>query len=127
MNAHPNYLRVFLTFLSNSLVRDMTFRSNFVIETVTSLCWMGMNLAFYVLVFRYTPMIGADTGWGKYEFFVFLSTSLFINSIVQTFFMPNADEFGELIRTGNLDFALLKPIDTQFLVSLRKVVWSSLA
>jgi ABC-2 type transport system permease protein len=45
---------------------------------------------------------------------------------VQAFFMPNAEEFSELIRTGNLDFALLKPIDTQFLVSFRKVDWASL-
>jgi ABC-2 type transport system permease protein len=50
-----------------------------------------------------------------------------INNIVQVFFMPNAEEFSELIRTGNLDFALLKPIDTQFLVSLQKADWSSLA
>ena len=27
----------------------------------------------------------------------------------------------ELIRTGNLDFALLKPIDTQFLISCEKM------
>jgi ABC-2 type transport system permease protein len=33
----------------------------------------------------------------------------------------------ELIRTGGLDFALLKPIDTQFLISLRKMEWSSLS
>ena len=52
---------------------------------------------------------------------------MFINSIVQMFFMTNADEFSELIRTGGLDFALLKPIDTQFLVSLRKIEWASLA
>ena len=41
--------------------------------------------------------------------------------------MPNAEEFSELIRTGGLDFALLKPIDTQFLISFRKVDWSSLS
>ncbi len=41
--------------------------------------------------------------------------------------MPNSEEFSELIRTGGLDFALLKPIDTQFLISFRKVSWSSLA
>ena len=40
--------------------------------------------------------------------------------------MTNADEFGEQIRTGSLDFALLKPIDTQFLVSLNRIQWSSL-
>ena len=38
-----------------------------------------------------------------------------------------SEEFSELIRTGGLDFALLKPIDTQFLISLQKVEWSSLS
>ena len=86
-----------------------------------------MNLGFYLIIFQNTPMIGADTGWGKYPFFVFLATTLFINSLVQAFFMPNAEEFSEQVRTGGLDFALLKPIDTQFLISLAKVDWSSLS
>ena len=43
-----------------------------------------MNLAFYVLIFQYTPMIGRGTGWGKYEFFLFFATGLLINSLVQT-------------------------------------------
>jgi ABC-2 type transport system permease protein len=124
---HPQYFRVLLTFARNSLVRDMTFRMNFLLESVASLSWMAANLGFYVLIFSHTNYIGRDTGWGKYEFFVFLATTLIINSLVQTFFMPNAHEFSELIRTGNLDFALLKPIDTQFLVSLHKVSWSSLS
>jgi ABC-2 type transport system permease protein len=51
---------------------------------------------------------------------------MLVNSVVETFFMPNAEEFSELIRTGGLDFALLKPVDTQFLISLRKMEWSSL-
>jgi ABC-2 type transport system permease protein len=107
-------------------MRDMSFRSNFLIDCVSSLTWMLMNLGFYLLIFEYTDSIGAGTGWYKYEYFVFLSTKLFVNSLVQTFFMPNANEFSELIRTGNLDFALLKPIDTQFLISLSRVEWSSL-
>lgn len=120
------YWKVFLTFARNSLVRDMTFRANFVIDAISSISWVVMNLGFYVLIFRYTPMLGKDSGWGKYEFFLFLATGLLINSLVQAFFMTNADEFGELIRTGRLDFALLKPMDTQFLVSLQRVEWSSL-
>lgn len=121
------YLRVFAEFARNSLVRDMTFRANFLIDCVSSLSWVLMNLGFYVLIFQYTAEIGANTGWHQYEFFVFLATTLFVNSLVQTFFMPNANEFGELIRTGGLDFALLKPIDTQFLISFEKIEWSSLA
>ena len=127
MTPRPSYWNVFRTFARNSLVRDMTFRSNFIIETVSSMSWMLMNLGFYELIFRYTPMIGSGTGWGKYQFFIFIATTMNINSVVQAFFMPNAEEFSELIRTGNLDFALLKPIDTQFLVSLQKVHWSSLS
>ena len=126
MRDRPSYFRVLLTFARNSLVRDMIFRANFLIETVSSISWALMNLGFYVLIFEYTPMIGAGTGWGKYEFFLFLSTGHFVNSLVQAFFMTNADEFSELIRTGRLDFALLKPIDTQFIISLERVEWASL-
>jgi ABC-2 type transport system permease protein len=122
------YAGVFGTFAHNSLVREMSFRANFIIEIISALSWMSMYLGFYILIFEFTPSIGAGAdAWGKYEFFIFLGTTLFINSIVEAFFMPNTEELSELIRTGGLDFALLKPIDTQFLVSLQRVDWSSLA
>jgi ABC-2 type transport system permease protein len=123
----PAYWKVFLTFICNSLMRDMSFRSNFLIESIASTSWVFMNVGFYLLIFQFTRQIGPDGGWGKYEFFVFLATTMFVNSIVQAFFMPNAQEFSELIRTGGLDFALLKPIDTQFVVSLQRVEWSTLS
>lgn len=127
MNERPSYGSVFYMFLRNSMVRDLSFRSNFWIECVSSLSWVIMNLGFYLLIFTYAKSIGPNTGWGKWEFFVFLSTTLLVNSLVQMFFMPNIQEFSELIRTGKLDFALLKPIDTQFLVSFEKVNWPSTA
>jgi ABC-2 type transport system permease protein len=127
MSDRPDYLRVFAVFARNSLVRDMTFRANFLIDAFTSMAWMGMQLGFYLLVFQVTPEIGRGTGWGEKEFFVFIATTILVNSLVQTFFMPNLSEFSEMIRTGGLDFALLKPIDAQFLISLQKIEWSSLA
>jgi ABC-2 type transport system permease protein len=126
-NTSPNYFGVFLTFARNSLIRDMTFRSNFILDCVSSLSWLLMNLGFYLVVFSHVSSIGVDTGWRSDEFYVFLATTWIINSVVQAFLMPNAQEFSELIRTGGLDFALLKPIDTQFLISFRKVEWSSLS
>lgn len=130
MNPHPSYLGVFLTFARNSLIRDMTFRTNFVIEVISSMSWMLMNLGFYTILYgELHRSQGAEStiaGWGRYEFFVFIATSMFINSLVQTFFMPNAQELSELVRTGGLDYALVKPIDLQFLVSLQRVNWSSL-
>ena len=86
-----------------------------------------MNWGLFKIIYQYTPAIGPDTGWRENEFFIFLGTIWIINSLVQTFVMVNAQDFSELIRTGNLDFALLKPIDTQFLISFPRINWSQLA
>ena len=85
--SSPNYSRVFLTFARNSLIRDMTFRSNFVLDCISSLSWLLMNLGFYLIVFYHVTSIGVDTGWGRNEFFVFLATTWLINSIIQALFM----------------------------------------
>ena len=105
----------------------MTFRANFILECVTSLGWMSMNLAFYLLVFTFTPEIGKGTGWSKEPFFAFVATGLIINSIVQAFFMPSAEELTEMVRTGGLDAVLVQPLDAQFLLSLHRVDFSALA
>ncbi|MEC9095994.1 MAG: ABC-2 family transporter protein, partial [Planctomycetota bacterium] len=123
----PSYFKVFLTFARNSLVRDMSFRANFILQCISTISWTVMNIGFYLIVFQYTDSIGKETGWGRNEFFVFLATTWIINSLVQTFFMPNAQQFSELIRSGNLDFALLKPIDTQFVISFPRVDWAALS
>ncbi|HMO14746.1 MAG TPA: ABC-2 family transporter protein [Pirellulaceae bacterium] len=120
------YFTILWTFARNSLVRDLSFRTNFILEAISSLAWTLMNLAFFKIIFLNASSIGRGTGWGEYEFYIFLGTVWIINSIVQTVFMPNAQEFSELIRTGHLDFALLKPINTQFLISFPKFNWSSL-
>jgi ABC-2 type transport system permease protein len=119
----PRYFRVLRTFARNSLVRAMMFRTNFILECVTSLSWAIMNLAVYVLIYQFTNSIN---DWSKYQYFVFLATMQLINSLVEACIMPNAEELSELVRMGDLDFALLKPIDTQFLVSMAKFDWSAL-
>jgi ABC-2 type transport system permease protein len=121
------YLRIWFEFARNSLVRELGFRANFILDVVSAMGWTAMNLGFYKIVFHHVQSIGSTTGWGEHEFYIFLGTTWIINSLVQAFFMSNAEEFSELIRTGGLDFAMLKPIDTQFLISFRKVSWSSLS
>ena len=94
----PNYWKVFLTFARNSLVRDMTFRTNFLLQCVSSLGWTAMNVGFYLIIFQHTDSIGQESGWDREKFFLFIATTWFINSLVQAFFMPNAQEFSELSR-----------------------------
>ncbi len=126
-DGHPSYLQVFATFARNSLVRDMTFRGNFLIECITSVAWTTIQLLFYILIYRFTDEMGRDTDWHKYPFFVFLSTAMFVNGLMQMFIMQNMQQFSELVRTGKLDFAMTKPINTQFLISFSQMKWSSLS
>ncbi len=114
----PNYWRVWVTFFRNSLVREMTFRSNFIITLLTRAFWFVAQLTLFEIIYRNVSSI---QDWSREEYFTFMATGMLINAIVETFFMPNCANFSELIRTGNLDFALLKPIDTQFLVSFEKM------
>jgi len=120
-------LAILGTFARACLVRDMTFRANFLLECLTSLGWMSMNLAFYLLVFTFTPEIGRGTGWTREPFFAFVATGLVINSIVQALFMPSAEELTEMVRTGGLDTVLVKPLDAQFLLSMHRFDYSALA
>ena len=44
-----------------------------------------------------------------------------MNGITNTWFNPNLTEIVKHIREGTLDFVLLKPIDSQFFISLKKI------
>ncbi|MCE2783751.1 MAG: hypothetical protein LW699_02590, partial [Pirellula sp.] len=59
------HAQLLLAFARNSLVRDMTFRGNFIVDCISSLAWLTMNLGFYLLIFFHVRSIGASTGWGR--------------------------------------------------------------
>lgn len=117
-SSHAHYGRVWTTFFRNALVREMTFRGNFVITVVTRAFWFVAQLTLFEIIYRNVQSIN---DWSRAEYFAFMATGMLINAVVEAFFMPNCANFSELIRTGNLDFALLKPIDTQFLISFEKM------
>ncbi len=120
----PHYFRVLRIFARNSLVREMQFRGNFLITITSHALWFAAQLILFDLIYRNVDSIN---GWSRFEFFAFMATGMIINKLIESIFMPNCANFSELIRTGNLDFALLKPIDTQFLISFEKLDLARLA
>lgn len=120
----PNYLRVWLTFLKVSLSREMIFRMNFLIEVVTTCFWIAAQLLLFQIIFGHVTKI---RDWTQAEYYGFMATGMLINAFVEMLFMPNCANLSEQIRTGNLDFALVKPIDPQFLVSFQTIDVSLLA
>ncbi len=114
----PHYGRVWLTFFRNALIREAMFRANLLITVATRSVWFVLQLVLFLIIYSNVRTI---SDWTREEYFAFMATAMLINSLVETFFMPNCANFSELIRTGNLDFVLLKPIDPQFLVSFEKM------
>ena len=120
----PRYWRVWLMFLKVSLSREMIFRLNFLIEVVTTCFWIAAQLLLFQIIFGHVKHI---RDWSQPEYYGFMATGMLINAFVEMLFMPNCANLSEQIRTGNLDFALVKPIDTQFFVSFQTVDMSLLA
>ncbi|MEZ6058272.1 MAG: ABC-2 family transporter protein [Planctomycetaceae bacterium] len=114
----PDYWTVWKTFFRNSLIREMTFRGDLIITILTRTFWFAAQVVLFDVIYQHVASI---KDWNREEYLAFMATGMLINSFVEAFFMPNISNFSELIRTGDLDFALLKPIDTQFLISFQKV------
>jgi len=92
MSQLKRYLRVLMVFARNSLIRSMTFRTNFIMECISNLAWVVLNLAFYVLLLATRRKMAWGAAGPNIPFFVFLATIQFIYSLVEAFLMPNVEE-----------------------------------
>ena len=117
------YVRLYAAFARISLLGEMAFRANYLIKTFVEVAWLCLMAFFYDRLFEFTAEVA---GWTKSEYFFYLGTYFLLESMIETIFMSNVVEFAELVRSGNLDLMLLKPVDEQFLVSCRQVEFSTL-
>jgi ABC-2 type transport system permease protein len=102
----------------NSLVREMTFKANFLLWIVVEVCWFAIQLAFINVIYLHTDSIA---GWSKWQVVLLIGASHFIQEIFQAFFLINCTNLSELVRTGKLDFLLLLPVNSRFIVSMRQL------
>ncbi len=116
------YFRLVGSLARYGLARELAFRGNFLVKLAVEVIWLGIMLAFYETVFARTNMIA---GWSKEQYLFFVGTFFMLNGLIETLFLENCNEFGELIRTGDLDFLLLRPIDEQFLITCRRFDWAT--
>jgi ABC-2 type transport system permease protein len=117
MQALTRYARIWLAQIRYSTVREMMFKSNFLLWIVVDLTWFGLNLAFIQFLYLQVHTIA---GWTKWEMILLVATSNLIQQLFQTFLMINCTNLPELVRSGKLDFFLAQPASPQFLVSTRK-------
>lgn len=118
------YLYLYGLFIKNGLIREMMFRWNFIIRIFTEVAWLAASLAFWQVLFHYT---GRISGWNKYEVYLLVGTAHLIHQAFEGLFFSNLVQIPEMIRSGNMDFNLTKPLNSQFLVSTRYIDMGSLA
>jgi ABC-2 type transport system permease protein len=112
------YLTIYLALWRNSIVREMQFKANFLLWIVVELLWFVLQLGFIGVIYQHTDQIAT---WTKWEVVFLMGASHFIQQIFLAFFLTNCTQLSEYIRTGKLDFMLLLPINTRFIVTLRQV------
>jgi ABC-2 type transport system permease protein len=122
MHAAARYLRLFGAFARYGLTRELAFRGNFLIKVTVEILWLAILIIFYRTVFTKTSVV-AD--WSEAEYLFFVGCYFVLEGVMETFFLSNCSEFANLVRSGDLDFFLLKPIDEQFLVTCRDLDWST--
>jgi ABC-2 type transport system permease protein len=111
------YWEVYRLMLRNSLIRELSFKANFLLWMVTELLWFVGQIVFVDVLFLYTDRIG---DWTKWEVVLLIGTHQIVSQIFQAFFYVNLAHLPELVRTGKLDLLLLLPVDAQFAVSTRQ-------
>jgi ABC-2 type transport system permease protein len=122
MHLAGRYLRLWGAFARYGLTREMAFRSNFLIKISVELLWLGILLVFYDTVFAQTSVVAE---WTREEYLFFVGCHFALGGLLETLFLGNCGEFADLVRSGDLDFYLLKPIDEQFLITCRDLDWST--
>ena len=106
-------------FLSSSLAAQMEYQLNLLIDLLAMLGTLAGNLFTLSLFYGQGQRLG---GWSWEAALVVLGLHTLLDGLSSTLLRPNLGELVKQVQNGSLDFVLLKPIDSQFWVSLR--TWS---
>ncbi len=113
------YLKLIRVFIGASISAQLEYRANFVFGLISAILTSGGAL-FGLLI-----LSGGDGrsigGWSYREASVVVGLFTLVQGFIGGALSPNLNKIGESIRLGTMDFTLLKPIDSQFLVSTRNV------
>jgi ABC-2 type transport system permease protein len=112
------YLGIYRALWVNSVARELMFKGNFMLWVVVESLWFALQLGFVSVIYQHTERIAS---WSQWQVVMLVGASQFIQQLFTALFLINCSNLSELVRTGRLDFLLLLPASTRFLVSVRQV------
>jgi len=117
------YLRIYHILLRLNFSALVTYRTNFFNAVIGSFVWGVFSMVSVLLLTSRTPFL---FGWKREEIVLLTGVySLFIG-IFHFAFSRNFERIPIYVRLGTLDAMLLKPLDTQFFVSIFLINFASI-
>ena len=102
-------------------MNELQYRANFFIQLLQSAVAVVTALVVLKLVYSHTKQLN---GWSESELLVVMGIHVLLGGVIGMSIQPNMERLMEEVRDGKLDFALMKPEDSQVLVSVREVrIW----
>jgi len=117
------YARVYLACLRNCLARELEFRTSFMLSAGSTMLWALFSMLLAGLIFSNVRQVA---GWDLDRMFILTGTFLLVEGLSAALFHRNMQRLSEMVNKGELDFVLIRPISSQFLVSIRYVDFGDL-
>ena len=110
------YLRLYLYFLRFSFSRAMEFRVDFFFRVVMDTVFYLVHIAFFKIIYRHTALIG---GWDFDQVLIFVCGFFLADAIHMTVAANNLWYLPQYINKGELDYYLVRPVSSLFMLSVR--------
>ncbi|MEM7031149.1 MAG: ABC-2 family transporter protein [Chloroflexota bacterium] len=117
------YFRLISTHLRLGILNDLQYRVNFWAQLLQTIVGSSTAIGSLAIIFQHTDDLA---GWHPDELLVLVGIYFLMRSAIQTFIQPSLTLFMEDVRQGTLDYTIIKPVDSQLLVSIRRVaIWNT--
>lgn len=116
------YIKVYLTLLQLNMSVLLTYRANFINSAVSSIGWGTLT---YVSIILLTSRVSSVYGWTRNDMIMLTAGYNIVIGAFHLLFSRNFERFSTVINRGLLDSILIKPIDSQFLLSFWIVNYTS--
>lgn len=117
------YFRIYKTFFKFNLSELSAYRGNLINSVFSSLLWGGFSIVLVILLTTRTKEV---FGWSREEIFLLFGVYNIFTSTFHFLFSRSFEHFAEIIHLGKLDSVLIKPADSQFMMSFTYVNITSL-
>jgi ABC-2 type transport system permease protein len=100
------------------VMNELQYRGNVALQLVHSVIALGVALAAVQFVFARVNQVN---GWTRTELLALVGVFTLVGGLMAMFIRPNLFMLVSDINRGTLDYVLVKPRDTQLLISVRAI------